>query len=118
MHVRTTVSGSTSQEENNELMALSLDLLDEKREAARLRNWSYQQDVARTYNKKVRTRTFQQWDWVLRQAEKTTGKLTPGWEEPYKAIEVRRAGAYRMQDSKGKIQPNCWNALHLKPYLF
>ena len=62
MHVRTTVSGSTSQEENNELMALSLDLLDEKREAARLRNWSYRQDVARTYNKKVRTRTFQQGD--------------------------------------------------------
>ena len=26
-------------------MSLSLDLLDEKREAARLRNWSYQQDV-------------------------------------------------------------------------
>ncbi|KAL0826848.1 hypothetical protein Bca101_050525 [Brassica carinata] len=51
MNVRTTVSGSNSQEENNELMALSLDLLDEKREAARLRNWSYQQDVARTYNK-------------------------------------------------------------------
>ena len=107
MHVRTTVSGSTSQEENNELMALSLDLVDEKREAARLRNWSYQQDVARTYNKKVRTRTFQQGDWVLRRAEKTTGKLTPGWEGPYKVIEVRRAGAYRLQDSKGKIQPNC-----------
>ena len=69
MHVRITVSRSTSQEENNELMALSLELLDEKREAARLRNWSYQQDVARTYNKKVRTRTFQQGDWVLRQAE-------------------------------------------------
>ncbi|XP_013613866.1 PREDICTED: uncharacterized protein LOC106320045 [Brassica oleracea var. oleracea] len=53
MHVRTTVSGPTSQEENNELMALSLDLLDEKREAARLRNWSYQQDVPMTYNKKT-----------------------------------------------------------------
>ncbi|XP_013628220.1 PREDICTED: uncharacterized protein LOC106334478 [Brassica oleracea var. oleracea] len=38
MHVRTTVSGSTSQEENNELRTLSLDLLDETREAARLRN--------------------------------------------------------------------------------
>ena len=48
MHVRTKVTGPTSQEENNELMALSLDLLDEKRGAARLRNWSYQQDVART----------------------------------------------------------------------
>ena len=53
MHVRTTVSGYTSQEENNELMSLRLDLLDEKTEAARLRNWSYQQDVARAYHKKV-----------------------------------------------------------------
>ncbi|XP_013632748.1 PREDICTED: uncharacterized protein LOC106338278 [Brassica oleracea var. oleracea] len=51
MHMRTTVSGSTSQEENNELMALSLNPLDEKREAARLRNWFYQQDVARTRDK-------------------------------------------------------------------
>ncbi|XP_048622714.1 uncharacterized protein LOC125591869 [Brassica napus] len=66
MHVRTTASGYTSQEEINELMALSLDLLNERREAARLRNWSYQQDIARTYNKKVRTKTFQQGDWVLR----------------------------------------------------
>ena len=118
MHVRTTVSGSTSQEEKNELMALSLDLLDEKREAARLRNGSYHQDVARTYNKRVRTRTFQQGDWVLRRAEKTTGKLTSGWEGPYKVIEVRRAGAYRLQDSKSKIQPNCWNVLHFKAYHF
>ncbi|XP_013704302.1 uncharacterized protein LOC106408015 [Brassica napus] len=65
MHVRTTVSRSTSQEENNELMAQSLDLLDKKGEAARLRNLPYQQDVARTYNKKVRTRTFQQGNWVI-----------------------------------------------------
>ncbi|XP_013607927.1 PREDICTED: uncharacterized protein LOC106314631 [Brassica oleracea var. oleracea] len=67
---------------------------------------------------KVRTRTFQQGDWVLRRAEKTTEKLTPGWEGHYKVIEVRRAGAYRLQDSNGKIQPNCWNALHLKAYQF
>ncbi|KAF3510236.1 hypothetical protein F2Q69_00006848 [Brassica cretica] len=104
MHVRTTVSGSTSQEENNELVVLSLDLLDEKREATRLRNWSYQKDVAKTYNKKVRTRTFQQRDWILRRAEKTTGKHTPGWERPYKVIEVRRADAYRLQDSKGTYE--------------
>ena len=31
MNIRITVSGSTSQEENNYLMALSLDLLDGKR---------------------------------------------------------------------------------------
>ena len=118
MHVRTTVSGSTSHEENNERMELSSDLLEEKREADRLRNWSYQQDAARTYNKKVRTKTFQQGDWVLRRADKTTGKLTPGWEGLYKVIEVRRAGAYMLQDSKVKIQPNSWNTLHLKAYHF
>ena len=100
-------------------MSLSLDLLGEKREATRLRNWSYQQDVTRTYNKKVRTRTFQKGDWVLRRVEKTTGKLTPGWEGPYRVIEVWGAGAYRLQYSKGKIQPNCWNALHFKkPIIF
>ena len=99
MHINTTVSGTTSQEENYELMSLSLDLLDEKRETARLRNWSYQQEVAKTYNKKVRTRTFQQGGWVLRRTKKTTGKLTHGWEGPYKIIEVRGAGAYKLQDA-------------------
>ncbi|WZY99101.1 hypothetical protein YC2023_071430 [Brassica napus] len=74
-------------------MALSLDLFDERREAARLRKWSYHQDVARTYNKKIRTRIFQQKDWVLRRAEKKPEKSTPEWEGPYKIIEVRRAGA-------------------------
>ena len=83
MHVRTTVSGSTSQEENDELMSLGLDLLDERREAARLRKWSYQQDVAKNYNKKVRTRTFQHGDWVLQRVgdntkDKAAGKLAPG----------------------------------------
>ena len=34
MHMRTTASWSTSQEETDELMSLSLDLLDERREAA------------------------------------------------------------------------------------
>ena len=71
MHVKTTVWGTTSQEENHKLMSLSLDLRDEKRETAQFRNWSYQEEVAKTYNKKVRTRTFQQGDWDLRRTEKT-----------------------------------------------
>ena len=77
MHVKNTVSGTTSQEENHELMSLSLDLLDEKRENGRLRNWSYQQEVAKTYNKKVRTRIFQQGDWVLRRTEKNNWETHP-----------------------------------------
>ena len=51
VHVKTTVSGPISQEKNNELMILSLDLLDDKREGARLQTWSYQQDIAKSYNR-------------------------------------------------------------------
>ncbi|KAF2554904.1 hypothetical protein F2Q68_00016768 [Brassica cretica] len=76
----------SKEEENNELMAQSLDLLDEKREAARLRNWSYQQDIAMTYNNKVRTKTFPHGDWVLRRAEKTTGKSPPGGKDPIRSL--------------------------------
>ncbi|XP_022567476.1 uncharacterized protein LOC111210951 [Brassica napus] len=39
VHVKTTVSRSLSQEENDKLMVLSLDLLEEKRKAARLRSF-------------------------------------------------------------------------------
>ena len=107
MHVRTTVSGSTSQEENDELMSLSLDLLDEKRGAVQLRKWSYQQDVAKNNNKKVRTRTFQQGDWVLRRVgdstkDKAAGKLSPGWEGPYTIIEVREKEPTRCKKAKVK----------------
>ena len=62
VHVKMTVSGPISQEENDELVALSLDRLDEKREAARLQNWLYQPDIAKSYNRKVRTTTFQEGD--------------------------------------------------------
>ncbi|KAF3552070.1 hypothetical protein DY000_02006345 [Brassica cretica] len=37
--------------------------------------------------------------------KKTTRKITPGWEGPLKVIEVRRAGTYRLQDSKGLQRP-------------
>lgn len=91
-----TLSEPLSQEENDELMALSLNLIDEKREITRLRNWSYHQDIAKSYNKRVTTRTFQQGDRVLRRVfenkkDKPAGKLAPKWEGPYKLIEVRGA---------------------------
>nr|VDD31155.1 unnamed protein product [Brassica oleracea] len=77
-------------------MALSLNLLDEKREPTTLRNWSYHQDIAKSYTKRVRTRTFPQGDRVLRRVfenkkNKPARKLVPEWEGPYKVIEVRGA---------------------------
>ena len=77
MQVRTTVLGPTSQEENNKMMTLRLDLLDEKREAARLRNWSYQQDVARTYNKKCQNQDHPERGLCSTTSRKNNGETHP-----------------------------------------
>ena len=87
-----------------------------------MRNWFYPQEIAKSYNKRVRIRTFQQGDWVLwrtfdNKKDKSAGKLATGWEIPYKIIEVRGAGAYRLQDSDGKTQPNCWMPCTSKPII-
>ncbi|KAK0576987.1 hypothetical protein LWI29_026266 [Acer saccharum] len=51
---------------NNLELSFELDHLDERRDRAALRIQSYQQQVARHYNKKVRARVFKLHDWVLR----------------------------------------------------
>ncbi|KAF3594913.1 hypothetical protein DY000_02021363 [Brassica cretica] len=99
-------------------MALSLNLLDEKREAVGLRNWSYRQDVARTYNKKVRTRTFQQVDWVLRRPEKTTGKLTPSGKDPIRASRCGEHAPTGCNVAKLKYNPTTEMSCTSKPIIF
>ena len=72
----------TTEEQNNEMLNFELDTIDEKREAAAIRIAHYKQQVARYYNKNVRTRTFQVGDWVLKKVIQNTretgvGKLGP-----------------------------------------
>ena len=53
-------------EENNEVeLRLNLDLLDEKREKANLRQAAYKCRVARYYNQRVKHRSFPPGDLVL-----------------------------------------------------
>ncbi|WZZ27375.1 hypothetical protein YC2023_010776 [Brassica napus] len=118
MHVRTTVSRSTSQEDYNELMALSLDLLDEKREAARLRNWSYQQDVAWTYNKKVRTRTFQQGDWFYDEHKKQWGNSPQGGKDPIRSSRCGEQAPTGCKIAKVKYNPTAGTPCTSKPIIF
>ena len=51
---------------NNELLLESLDMVEEKRDEADLRALRHKQQVARYYNKKVRARTFEPGDLVLK----------------------------------------------------
>jgi hypothetical protein len=67
---------------NSEGLKLHLDLLEEKREEARVRTFAYKAKATRYYNKKVKPRSFNISDWVLRRVtstakDPTEGKLGP-----------------------------------------
>ncbi|XP_012841213.1 PREDICTED: uncharacterized protein LOC105961530 [Erythranthe guttata] len=111
-----------SLEANEEAMKANLDLVDELREIASIRQQMYQSCMAKVYNSKVRPRSFQVGDLVLRRAEasRPIGKLDPKWEGPYKITQVVNNGAYRLENLDGHPIPRTWNignlkSLHLKP---
>jgi len=50
------------------LLKEDLDLVDESRELARIKEMSQKQQVSQRYNSKVNLRSFNTWDLVLRRA--------------------------------------------------
>lgn len=102
-------------------LRLNLDLLEEKREQAQLRLATYQQRIARYYNRRVKPRSFRVGDLVLREVtlatkELNAGKLAPTWEGPYRVIKVVRPSTYKLEMLDGRELPHPWNAEHLKKY--
>ncbi|KAL0409491.1 UNVERIFIED_CONTAM: hypothetical protein Sradi_1883500 [Sesamum radiatum] len=55
-----------------------------------------------SYNKRVKSRSFQVGDLVLQRADalKLIGKLDPTWEGPYKVTSVIGKGAYELEDQR------------------
>ncbi|GKV15178.1 hypothetical protein SLEP1_g25980 [Rubroshorea leprosula] len=106
---------------NGQLLRENLDLLDDVREEARLRTLVYKQKIANFYNKRVRPRTFNVGDLVLRKAgltgfETRFGKLAPNWEGPYTVAKMPHPGAYILRDTEGKRVPRVWNVNNLKKF--
>ena len=72
-------------EASNELARQdSVDALEEARELALERSAIYQQDLRRYHARRIKTRTFQEGDLVLRLVQNKEGmhKLSPPWEGP------------------------------------
>ncbi|KAL0411669.1 UNVERIFIED_CONTAM: hypothetical protein Slati_3756600 [Sesamum latifolium] len=71
-----------------------------------------------SYNKRVKSRSFQVGDLVLRRANalKPIGKLDPIWEGPYKVTGILGNGAYELEDPEGRTLPRPWNVHNLKKY--
>ncbi|GKV39439.1 hypothetical protein SLEP1_g47204 [Rubroshorea leprosula] len=106
---------------NGQLLRENLDLVEEVREMARIRNMAHQGSVARFYNKRVRARQFQVGDLVLRKAGLTNtyshmGKLAPNWEGPYMVAQVSQPGSYILADMNGRQLPFTWNVQNLRKF--
>ncbi|KAL0446345.1 UNVERIFIED_CONTAM: hypothetical protein Slati_1762400 [Sesamum latifolium] len=79
-----------SKECNENLLRENLDLIEELREKAFLRIQRYKNIMINSYNKRVKSRSFQVGVLVLRRADalKPIGKLDPTWEGLYKVTSV------------------------------
>ena len=105
-----------------------VDLLEEGRLLALSRSAIYQQGLRRYHNRKVKPRSFQEGDLVLRLIQRTTGqhKLLAPWEGPfvisralgndsYYLIDTQKPRA-RKRDDSGKESERPWNANLLRRF--
>jgi hypothetical protein len=88
-------------EEENELARQNgVDLLDEDRELALCRTAIYQQSLRRYHSRRVRSRSFQEGDLVLRLIldKKGMHQLSTPWEGPFAISRVLGNDAYYLTD--------------------
>ncbi|GJT51171.1 hypothetical protein Tco_0977328 [Tanacetum coccineum] len=106
------------EEFNEEEQRLNLDLLQERREAAAIREAIYKSKMEQYYNKKVRPAGFRPGEFVYQRNEASRvedqGKLGPKWEGPYRVTEAFENDSYKLQTMKDKIVPRTWHAINLR----
>ncbi|GKC78218.1 reverse transcriptase domain-containing protein, partial [Tanacetum coccineum] len=91
-------TAKVDQVQNNEALQINLDLLEERREEAAIRE--AKRDLVYRNNDASRA--------------EDTGKQGPKWEGPYKVTEALGKGAYKLRDRDGKQLPRTWNIGNLK----
>nr|GFB24605.1 reverse transcriptase domain-containing protein [Tanacetum cinerariifolium] len=95
--------------QNDEALEINLDLLEERREQATIREAKSKEKMEKYYNSKIRNTSFKLGDLVYRNNDashaKDSGKLSPKWEGPYEVTEVLGKGAYKLRDRNGNLLP-------------
>ena len=110
-----------SVEHYEEVLRLNLDLLDEKREQVLKCTKDYQRKTTRYYDQKVKHKSYEPGDLVLKKLlptrkNTTHGKLGPNWKGPYIVFRAVRPSNYELQTEEGKVLSHSWNAEHLKRF--
>jgi hypothetical protein len=105
------------EEDAEKALADAQDLLDEARDVALARSAVYQQSLRNYHSGRVRGRSFEPGNLVLRLKQTSMSKLEPPWEGPYLVHEVIPGGAYRLRNPKtGADVENPWNAAQLRRF--
>nr|GEW18607.1 reverse transcriptase domain-containing protein [Tanacetum cinerariifolium] len=103
---------------NNEELRLNLDLLEERRECAAIREAKAKLKMTKYYNTSVRGVTFRPGDFVYRSNEANHAmdgrKLEPKWEGPYEVTEALGDRAYRLRSMGRAVLLRTWNIANLK----
>ncbi|XP_058185769.1 uncharacterized protein LOC131302993 [Rhododendron vialii] len=95
---------------NNNSIASDLDLVEEEYENTRIKLASYQQEVAKGYNRSVYLRSLK----VVEKSKKT--KLMPNWEGPFRILKHLSSGNYKLEKLDGSPIAKTWNANNLKKF--
>ncbi|GJR94717.1 reverse transcriptase domain-containing protein [Tanacetum coccineum] len=107
-----------NQAKTDEGLLLNLDILEERREKAAIREAKSKAKMEKHYNAKVRSISFRLGDFVYCSNEasnaKESGKLGPKWEGSYEVVEALGKGAYKLSNGSGDIFPSTWNVKDLK----
>ncbi|KAL2246121.1 UNVERIFIED_CONTAM: hypothetical protein Sindi_2880300 [Sesamum indicum] len=85
---------------NQEERSFDLTVIEEKRDAVYARILHHKGLMMKSHDRRLRPRQLQVGDLVLKKVEasKHVAKLEPPWEGPYKVIEIRKKGTYKLQD--------------------
>ncbi|XP_022007340.1 uncharacterized protein LOC110906528 [Helianthus annuus] len=105
-------------EENEHELRSNLDLLEERRNIAAIKEARYKKKIEKYYNARAKLYKFKVGDYVLQNNDasrvEARGKLAPKWEGPYRIKEASDKGSYVLEKIDGTPVPRTWNGVHLK----
>ncbi|XP_072083639.1 uncharacterized protein [Arachis hypogaea] len=109
------------EQHNINIRNAELDLVEEERDIATIKQRARKQLAERKHNKRVVSRAFTEGDLVLRRTEEARrppshGKLAANWEGPFRVTKVLGMGAYQLQTLQGNPLSGNWNVSSLKMY--
>ncbi|XP_021991924.1 uncharacterized protein LOC110888721 [Helianthus annuus] len=107
-------------EENEQDLRMNLNLLEERREVAAVKEAHYKKLLASYYNTRMKKLNLVPGDLVLRANEaslqENTRKLGPNWEGPYRVAWANGKGTCKLETLEGKEVPRTWNLMQLRKY--